>query len=190
MQAKQGLQTMSKAESDSFGPVPTSGDFVITHIFDAPRDLVWEAYTLPEHLSQWWGPQGFKMLATEMDLRPGGLFRYGMEAPNGAVMWGKWLFRSITAPKRMVLVVSFTDPAGEAIRHPMEPNWPLGMLSGMTLEEQGGRTLLTLIVRPDENSTDVERQTFEAGRGSMKQGFSGTFAMLDEYLAKLQGGAA
>jgi uncharacterized protein YndB with AHSA1/START domain len=175
------------ATTDPFGPVPASGDFVITHMIDAPRDLVWAAYTRPEHLSQWWGPQGLKMLATDVDLWPGGLFRYGMEAPNGATMWGRWIYRSIAAPKRMVVVVSFTNESGEPIRHPMEPNWPLGMLSSMTLEEQGNRTMLTVIARPD-GGTGEERQVFEAGRDSMKQGFSGTFATLDRYLAKLQGG--
>jgi uncharacterized protein YndB with AHSA1/START domain len=178
---------MSSAAPDPFGPIPASGDFVITHMFDAPRDLVWAAYTQPAHLAQWWGPQGFKVLATDVDMRPGGLFRYGLEAPNGAAMWGRWVYRSITAPVRMVVVVSFTDPAGEPVRHPMNPNWPLGMLSSMTLEEQGGRTMLTLVARP-EGGTDTERRVFEAGRDSMKQGFGGTFAALDSYLARLQGG--
>ena len=172
------------SELDAFGPIPHSGDFVVTHMFDASRDLVWAAYTLPEHLKHWWGPAGFKTLATEVDLRPGGRFRYGMEAPNGDAMWGLRAYRLIEPPRHMVAAVSFTNAAGQTVRHPMEPNWPLVMLCSMTLEEQGGRTMLSLISRP-ENATDTERTTFEAGRADMKQGFNGSFAMLDAYLAKL-----
>lgn len=123
---------MTAATDDSFGPIPASGDFVITHLCDAPRDLVWAAHTQPEQLAQWWGPQGLKTSILQLDPRPGGLFRYCMEAPDGTRMWGKWVFRVVTPPSRMLVVVSFTDEAGESIRHPMAPNWPLGMLSNTT----------------------------------------------------------
>jgi len=176
---------MSATISDPFGAVPGSDDFVITHMFDAPRDMVWAAHTQSEHLSHWWGPEGLTVRVADVDLRPGGLFRYGLQVPDGEAMWGRWLFRSIIAPSRIVVVVSFTDEAGQPTKHPMEPNWPLGMLCSMTMEQQGNRTLLTLVARPDEAATGIERQTFAAGHDNMKQGFGGTFAKLDAYLTTL-----
>jgi len=173
--------------SDPSGPIPASGDFVLTHVFDATRDLVWNACTQPDHLARWWGPLGFKMLTTDVNFRPGSLFRYSRQAPDGTTTWGRGEYRTIEPPKRLVVVVSFTDPEGHTTRHPKESDWPLSMVAGATLEEQGGRTFLTLIVRP-EGATDSERQSFRAGRDSMKQGFSFIFAALAAYLGKRQNG--
>ena len=63
---------------------PTSTDFVISRVFDAPRDLVWKCFTEPERMKHWWGPKGFTVIASKMDLRPGGTYHYGMKAPDGA----------------------------------------------------------------------------------------------------------
>jgi uncharacterized protein YndB with AHSA1/START domain len=57
-------------------------EFAISSVFDAPRDLVWEAFTERERLAQWWGPKGFKMLVSKLDLRPGGVFHYCMQSPD------------------------------------------------------------------------------------------------------------
>lgn len=59
-------------------------EFVISRVFDAPRDLVFKAWTEEERLTHWWGPKGFKLRSCKLDLRPGGFFHYGMQAPNGA----------------------------------------------------------------------------------------------------------
>ena len=61
---------------------PSDREIVLTRDFDAPRDLVFDALTQPEHLSQWWGPAGFKVHTAKVDLRPGGSFLYGMTAPD------------------------------------------------------------------------------------------------------------
>ena len=106
-------------------------------MFDAPRDLVWKAFTEPERMKEWWGPKGFTVIASKMDLRPGGSYHYGMKAPNGSTMWGKFVFREIVAPERMVFINSFSDEAGGITRHPMSPTWPLEMLSTFTFEEAG-----------------------------------------------------
>ncbi len=77
----------------------TSPDFIIiSRVFDAPRDLVWKAFTEPERMKEWWGPKGFTVIASKMDLRVGGGYHYGMKAPDGAAMWGKFVFREITPP--------------------------------------------------------------------------------------------
>jgi uncharacterized protein YndB with AHSA1/START domain len=159
--------------------------FVITRTFDAPRELVWQVWTDPKHLSQWWGPSGLTMAACKVDLRPGGLFHYGMKTPDGHEMWGKFVYKQIDPPKKLVLVVSFSDAQGGTTRHPMNATWPLEVLNTMTLAEESGKTQMTLHGIPI-NATPEEHQTFKAGHSSMQQGFAGTMNQLAEYLAKVQ----
>jgi uncharacterized glyoxalase superfamily protein PhnB/uncharacterized protein YndB with AHSA1/START domain len=161
-----------------------SGEFVITRVLDAPRELVWKAFTDPGRMKHWWGPKGFTVIASKMDLRPGGTYHYGLRAPDGSPMWGKFVFREIAAPERMVFISSFSDEACGTTRHPFHQSWPLEMLSTFTFEEQkGGKTKLTIRWSP-HNATEEERQTFEAGRDSMRQGWGGTLEQLEAYLAK------
>ena len=159
-------------------------EFSISRVFDAPRDLVWKAVTESDRLTHWWGPKGFTMLMCKVDLRPGGIFHYCMRAPNGQEMWGKWVYREIVAPERLVTVVSFTDEAGNPLRHPMSATWPLEVLNTMTLSEHDGKTTMTISGYPI-NATEEEYKTYDAGRGSMKQGFTGTLDQLDAYLASI-----
>ncbi|MBZ5492528.1 MAG: SRPBCC domain-containing protein [Acidobacteriia bacterium] len=160
-------------------------EIVITRVFDAPRELVWKARTDPEHLKNCGGPKGFTMLSCKMDLRPGGMFHYGMRTPDGHEMWGKFVFREIVPPERLVHVVSFSDPQGGVTRHPMSATWPLEVLNTMTLTETNGKTTMTLNGVPI-NATEEERRTFQEGRGSMQQGFKGTLDQLDAYLVSVQ----
>ena len=162
-------------------------EFSITRVFDAPRDLVWKSFTESERLVQYWGPKGFTMRVAKLDLRPGGVFHYGMRSPEGRDMWGKFVYREIVAPERIVFVSSFSDEEGNLTRHPFSPTWPLEMLNTLTLSEQDGKTTLTISGSPI-NAAEEERKTFEAGRDSIKQGFTGTFDQLAAYLS-LQSGA-
>lgn len=166
----------------------TSPDFVISRVFDAPRDLVWRAFTDPEYMKQWWGPKGFTVIASRMDLRVGGIYHYGMKAPDGSPIWGKFVFREIIAPERMVFINSFSDEAGGTTRHPMHTKWPLEILSSFTFEDQGaGKTKVT--VRSSAyNATDEERRTFDTNHDSLRQGWGGTLDRLTDYLAKTQRG--
>jgi uncharacterized protein YndB with AHSA1/START domain len=160
-----------------------SKDFVISRDFDAARDLLWKAFTQPEHMRQWWGPKGFKVIASKMDLRVGGTYHYGLESPDGKPMWGKFVYREITPPERLVFISSFSDENAGVTRHPMAPNWPLEMLSTFTFEEQpGGKTKFTVRWTP-YNATEEETKVFEAGRDGMTQGWSGTMEQLAAYLA-------
>ncbi|MEA2938406.1 MAG: hypothetical protein QOC56_1910 [Alphaproteobacteria bacterium] len=168
-------------------PETASPDFVVTRVFDAPRDLVWKAFTDPERMKEWWGPKGFSVIASKMDLRPGGTYHYGMKAPDGAAIWGKFVFREIVAPERMVFINSFSDEAGGLTRHPMSPTWPLEMLSTFTFEDVGGKTKVTIRWAP-HNASEEERKTFDAGHDSMRQGWGGTMEQLQTYLAKVQQG--
>jgi uncharacterized protein YndB with AHSA1/START domain len=157
-------------------------EFVISRLLKAPRELVFACFTEPEHMKQWWGPKGFKVIAANMDLRPDGFYHYGMQAPDGSRMWGKFTYREIDKPLRIVLVNTFSDEAGGITRHPMAPSWPLQMLSTFLFDKEGDGTRLTIKWLP-LNPTAEERATFEAGFSGMTQGWSGTFEQLEAYLA-------
>ncbi len=159
-------------------------DFTITRAFNAPRQLVFDVFTQPEHMAKWWGPKGFTMLVNNMDLRPGGSYHYCMVSPEGFKMWGKFVYREIIAPERVVFVNSFSDEQGNLTRHPMAPNWPLEVYNTLILTEADGKTTLKLSGHPI-NASQEEIAIFNAMHESMQQGFKGTFDQLDEYLATL-----
>ena len=83
--------------------------FSISRTFDAPRDVVWMVHTEPHHLQKWWGPAGCKLSVERLEFHPGGLFHYVMRYSNGAQMWGRFLYREIEAPKRMVYFSSLAN---------------------------------------------------------------------------------
>ncbi|HKD17619.1 MAG TPA: SRPBCC domain-containing protein [Thermoanaerobaculia bacterium] len=161
----------------------TGEEFVVTREFDAPRDLVWKAWTEVERLKQWWGPKGFTMLSCTNDLRPGGAFHYGMRAPDGGVMWGKWVYREVVSPERLVFLSSFSNEKGEVTRAPFSADWPLQVFSTLELAERRGRTTVTMRGVPHE-ATEAERKTFASFFGSMQQGWGGTLDQLGEFLAR------
>lgn len=156
----------------------SGSEFVLTRVFDAPRERVFEAWTESERLKHWFGPKGFQMLSCKVDLRPGGLFHYGIGAPDGSVIWGRWAFREIVRPERLVFVGSFSDEMGGVARNPWSSSWPLETLTTLTFAEDGGRTALTLWGVPID-ATEAEHRTFADGRASMQQGWTGTLDKLD-----------
>jgi uncharacterized protein YndB with AHSA1/START domain len=159
-------------------------DFVISRVLDAPREMVWKCFTDPERMKHWWGPKGFTVIASKMDLRVGGTYHYGMKAPDGTPMWGKFVFREIVPPARMVFVNSFSDAAGGTTRHPLHMSWPLEMLTTFTFEElPGGKTRLTTRSQA-LNATAEEQKTFDSNHDSMRMGWGGTLDQLSAYLAK------
>jgi uncharacterized protein YndB with AHSA1/START domain len=157
-------------------------EFVTSRVFDVPRELLWKCFTEARHLKHWWGPKGFKVIAAKIDLRVGGSYHYGLRAPDGTAVWGKFTYREIIPQQKLVFISSFSDEAGAIARHPLHQDWPLEMLSVFSFEDEpGGRTKFTVRWQP-YNATPTERQTFEAGRDSMRQGWSGTMDQLATYL--------
>lgn len=136
---------------------------------------------------QWFGPKGFTMRVATLDLRPGGVFHYCLRSPDGHDMWGKFVYREIVAPERIVLVNSFSDEKGNLTRHPMSPAWPLESLSTTTFAEHAGRTTLT-VRWAALNATETERKTFDTSHEGMRMGWTGTFEHLAQYLALQSGG--
>ncbi len=159
-------------------------DLVITRTFDAPRELVFQAFTQAEHLQHWWGPKGMTLSVSKVDVRPGGIFHFSMETPDGHKMWGKFVYREIVAPEKLVYTNSFSDEEGNIIRAPFSETWPLEVLNTLTFTEDNGKTILTLHGVP-WNASKEEEQNFADMHGSMHQGFGGTFDQLDAYLARL-----
>jgi uncharacterized protein YndB with AHSA1/START domain len=168
----------------ALSPVTSSPvtSFVFSHTLDAPRDLVWRAFTDPERMKQWWGPKGFPVVSSSMDLRPGGMCHYAMSVPDGSLMWGKIAYREIVAPERLVFINGFSNANGDFARHPMVPAWPLEVLSVFRFTEHEGRTTFTLEWTPI-NATDEECALFDCSHEGMTQGWVGTLEQLDDYLA-------
>ncbi len=170
----------SSARPDSATP---SEVFSISRTFKAPRSLVWDAFTKPEHLKHWWGPKGFLPAVAKMDLRVGGMFLYELRSPNGQSIWGRWIFREIVAPERIVCVSSFSDEKGGVTRHVMAPEWPLETHSTTSFADKDGGTIVTVRWEPI-NATAREREIFAAGRESMNGGWGGTLDKLENYLER------
>jgi uncharacterized protein YndB with AHSA1/START domain len=157
-------------------------EFMIRREFKAPRARVWRAWTDPDQLLQWWGPKGFKVVSTKVDLRPGGLFHYCLESPEGQVMWGRFVYREIVPEERLVFIVSFSDENAGMSRHPLHEGWPLQILSTVTFSERDGKTTVTVRWVPYD-ATEAERRVFEDGAESMQAGWTGTLDRLEAYLA-------
>ncbi|MGZ3788103.1 MAG: SRPBCC family protein [Bacteriovorax sp.] len=159
--------------------------FIISRTFDATGDLMWKMWTDPEHMKKWWGPKGTTIKYSKIDLRPGGTNHYCMISPDGQEMWGKQVYREITKPKRLVFENSFSNELGELTRHPLSPTWPLEMLTTITFMENNGKTTVTVEWIPMSANAE-EIKTFDSGRGSMTQGWSGSFDVLEAYLSEMK----
>jgi uncharacterized protein YndB with AHSA1/START domain len=176
-----GKQTLARLD-DHLSTTATA-PFIISRTFNAPKDLVWKAWTERDRLMQWFGPMGFKMTQATLDFRPGGTFHYCIKGPDGKEMWGKFTYRVIVPQEKMVLVNSFSDAAGGVTRHPFSPDWPRELLTTSTFEEKDGKTTVTIEWSP-LHATEVEVKTFADARPGMTGGWTGTFEQLEAYLAK------
>jgi uncharacterized protein YndB with AHSA1/START domain len=120
---------------------------VIERIFDAPVEMVWRAWTEPEHFKRWMGPKGYTCPALEIDLRVGGKFLGAMRSPEGQDIWSTGVYREIIPFKRLVTTDSFADENGNVVpasHYGIEVDMPLEMTVTVTFEDLGGRTKLTL----------------------------------------------
>jgi uncharacterized protein YndB with AHSA1/START domain len=144
-------------------------ELVITRVFDAPSELVFKAWTQPERLKRWWGPNGFTNAVCEIDPRPGGTVRIHMRAPDGTVYPNQGVVQEIVPPERLVLAMGVADSQGNII---------LEGVSTVTLSEQGGKTTLTLRARITKSITEVAAMHI----AGMEQGWSQS---LDHLAAEL-----
>jgi uncharacterized protein YndB with AHSA1/START domain len=122
-------------------------EIVITRVFDAPRELVWKAWMEPEHFKRWWGPKDYTCPFCEMDLRVGGKYLNCMRSPDGQEYWSTGVYREIIPMERIVFTDCFADENGNVVpasHYGMSTDFPLEMLVTVILEEQDGKTKLTL----------------------------------------------
>jgi uncharacterized protein YndB with AHSA1/START domain len=114
---------------------PAASELLITRVFDAPRALVFKAWSQPEHLARWWGPKGFTLIACEMDVRPGGAWFRRMRSPEGIEYIKRGIYREIVAPERLVFTYVDEDADGSV--------GPETVVT-VSFEEIGERTRLSL----------------------------------------------
>lgn len=122
-------------------------ELVITRVFNASRELVWKAWTDPEHFKLWWGPKDYTAPFCQIDLRVGGKYLNCMRSPQGKEYWGTGVYREIVPFERLVFTDSFSDPKGNVVPatyYDMPADFPLEMLVTVTFEDDGGRTKMTL----------------------------------------------
>jgi uncharacterized protein YndB with AHSA1/START domain len=146
-------------------------EIAITRIFDAPRTLVFEAWTDPKHLVHWWGPKGFTNTFQEIDVRPGGVWRFIMHGPDGRDYQNQIVFDEIMKPER--IVYSHNGDEGEPVR----------FTTTVTFAERGGKTELTMrMVFPSAGERDRVIKEYLAIEGGNQ-----TLARLAEHVAKISG---
>jgi uncharacterized protein YndB with AHSA1/START domain len=179
-----GVSTFSKLQTAVETSYETN-QLKLERKYNAPIGLVFDCLTKAEHLIHWWGPIGFKVEVPRLDLEPNGLFLYKMINANFE-LWGRFKYLQIEAPSFLSYVVSFSDENAGITRHPAPEaaTWPLEQLVNLQLIENEGITTITMESIPI-NASNVEIETFEKGKGGMRQGFKGTFDQLESYLAQL-----
>ena len=146
-------------------------EIVLSRVFDAPRELVWQAWTDPEHIGQWFGPKGFTIETHEIDIRVGGRWRFDMIAPDGTVYGNRMVFLEFRKPELMVM-----DHGSD------KDNDPKRFRVTLTFDEQGDKkTVLTL-----RQLHPTKAQRLEGiGFGAVEFGYQ-TLDKLADYLARLR----
>ena len=139
--------------------------------FDAPRELVFEAWTDPKHLAQWWGPNGFTTTTSAFDMRPGGVWRFVMHGPDGCDYENRITFDEIVKPERLV----YHHGGGGDVE-------PVQFRTTVTFEDLGGRTRLTMRgVFPSAAERARVIKEYGADKGLVQ-----TLARLGEYVEALK----
>lgn len=130
---------------------------IITRIFDAPRELVWKAWTNPELVKKWWGPEGFSAPSAKVDLQVGGKYIYAMHGPAGSQwdrdMYSAGIFKEIVPMEKIVVTDYFSDENGNLIDPTEEgqsPEMPREMHATILFEDvENGKTKLSIIYTPE-----------------------------------------
>jgi uncharacterized protein YndB with AHSA1/START domain len=158
------MATASKVGTTTYA-TPSDREVVITRVVDAPRRLVWDAWTKPEHVPHWMlGPEGWSMPVCEIDLRPGGTWHFTWRRAEGTEMEMRGVYREVTPPERIVQTESWG------------PEWP-ETVNTLTLTEARGRTTITQrVLYPTKEARDAALKT------GMKEGMSISFDRLEAYL--------
>ncbi len=158
-------------------------EYVLDRVFDAPREMVWRAWTNPELLSRWYGP-GIDTIIHKFDLEPGGMWLNEMK-------WGeksdlsKMVFQEVVPLEKMVWHHSSTDADWNVVSNPMMPDWPRVLLTTVTFTDDGSKTRVRLSQVPLD-ATDAEIACFASAMAGMDKGWGSGFKIIEEILAELQ----
>jgi uncharacterized protein YndB with AHSA1/START domain len=150
-------------------------EFVMDRLFDAPRELVFQVWSDPKHMAQWWGPKGWTLPVCTMDFRPGGIWHYCMQGPGGEEAWGKATYQEIVPPERIVYLDAFADADGNVIAD--APT----MVITVTFSNEQGKTRLTSHVQ-FASAKDLQ-ETLAMG---MNEGMIETWDRLEAYLEQVK----
>ncbi|HEV8639322.1 MAG TPA: SRPBCC family protein [Chloroflexota bacterium] len=145
--------------------LPSDREIVLTRTFDAPRRLVWEAFTKPEHVRHWWGLRGSTMTSCDMDFRPGGSWRFVLREADGNEYAFRGEIREIVPPERIVQTFEFEGMPGAV------------SVESLTLAEHGGKTTITATSTFD--SIEGRDGMLQSG---MERGAAETYDRLEEHL--------
>ncbi|HOZ88125.1 MAG TPA: SRPBCC domain-containing protein [Bacteroidia bacterium] len=155
---------------------------VIEKEFDAPLQSVFNALSDPNALSQWWGPDGYRMSVTKFDFSPKGLCLFKMEN-HEHTMWARFIYHRIISPELLEFVLSFSDEHGRITRAPFFENWPLEIMNAITLKSINGKTVLTNTCFP-VNASAEEIFSFNENKASMSGGMSSSMDKLTKLLSE------
>jgi uncharacterized protein YndB with AHSA1/START domain len=148
-------------------------EIIQTRIIDAPRELVFEAFTNPEHVARWWGPNGFTTTIKEMNVKPGGTWRYIMHGPDGVDYPNKVVYSEVVKPERLVY------SHGWDLENDAKPFDDFNVT--VTFEQEGNKTKLTM--RTVLSSVEVLRKVVEQ-YGAIEGGKQ-TLNRLEAYLPNM-----
>ncbi|MEM7019165.1 MAG: SRPBCC domain-containing protein [Pseudomonadota bacterium] len=161
-----------------------SAEYVVERIFNAPRKLVWRAWTDPDILHRWYGP-GVETIIHKFDLEPGGMWLNEMKW-GGNSNYQKVVFQEIAQPEKLIWHhYSSTDADWNSVANPMMEDWPRVLLTTVTFEDKGDTTNVRFSQVPFE-ATEAEIACFVEAMAGMDGGWGKGFAMLDDILAELQ----
>lgn len=121
-------------------------EIVLTRVYDAPRERVFQVWTEAEHLARWFGPQGVEMPVCIVDARVGGEIRFCHRKSDGVEVWLRGTFDEVVPPERLMFTGTFVDSAGRPAAPPVVPDWPVGtqLVTAVTLEPHPRGTRLTV----------------------------------------------
>ena len=158
-------------------------EFILDREFDAPRELVWQAWTDPKYLQNWYGP-GVETVIHKFELKPDGVWLNEMKMKNDS-FFQKVIFKEVTIPEKLVWHHCSADSDWNVAANPMMPDWPRILLTTVTFEEKGIKTNVRLSQIPLD-ATDAEIACFAQMKDGMSGGWGGGYAIIDELLAELK----
>lgn len=159
----------------------TTPVFTISRHFAVSRARLWDAWTRPDQIAQWFGPKGSNGTILAFDLRPGGEWRGRMDMPDGQAAYSKFVFTEVDPGNRLVWIHGFADAEGNRIRAPFAAQFPLEMLTTVIFGDDGDGARIDLSWKP-LNATAEEEAFFASMTASMTGGWSGSFEQLEELL--------